>query len=85
MKKRSARLRPEVERYYDPTDKINAVKHIAQAAAKGEVLTGLLYPSPDSEDLHAHLNTYDTPFNKLGEKDLCPGSAMLDKINAALR
>jgi 2-oxoglutarate ferredoxin oxidoreductase subunit beta len=70
---------------YDPTDKINAVTHIARAAEKGEVLTGLLYVSPESEDLHAHLNTYAAPFNKLGTKELCPGSAMLDKINAALR
>src|SRR5438045_3818597 len=70
---------------YDPTDKVVAQQHIAQAAAKGEVLIGLLYLSPDAEDLHAHLNTYDTAFNKLGEKDLCPGSAMLDKINAGLR
>jgi 2-oxoglutarate ferredoxin oxidoreductase subunit beta len=59
--------------------------HIARAAEKGEVLTGLLYLAPDAEDLHAHLNTYDTPFNKLGEKDLCPGSAMLEKINSGLR
>jgi 2-oxoglutarate ferredoxin oxidoreductase subunit beta len=59
---------------------------IAHAAEKGEVLTGLLYVSPDAEDLHAHLNTYDTrPFNQLGEKDLCPGSVTLDKINSALR
>jgi len=70
---------------YDPTDKINAITHIAQAAAKGEVLTGLLYVSPDAEDLHAHLNTYEIAFNKLGEKDLCPGAGMLEKINAALR
>ncbi|HYL87558.1 MAG TPA: 2-oxoacid:ferredoxin oxidoreductase subunit beta [Burkholderiales bacterium] len=70
---------------YDPTDKVNAITHIARAAQKGEVLTGLLYLSPDSEDLHAHLNTHPTAFNKLGEKDLCPGSAMLDKINAGLR
>ena len=70
---------------YDPTDKVNAITHIARAAEKGEVLTGLLYLSPDSEDLHAHLNTYPAPFNKLSEKELCPGSAMLDKINAALR
>ena len=70
---------------YDPTDKVNAITHIARAAEKGEVLTGLLYVSPESEDLHAHLNTYAAPFNKLGEKDLCPGSAMLDKINAGLR
>ena len=70
---------------YDPTDKINAQSMIASAAHKGEVLTGLLYVAPDAEDLHGHLNTYEAPFNRLGEKDLCPGSAMLDKINAALR
>jgi 2-oxoglutarate ferredoxin oxidoreductase subunit beta len=70
---------------YDPTDKVNAITHIARAAEKGEVLTGLLYVSRDAEDLHAHLNTYEAAFNKLGEKELCPGSAMLDKINAALR
>src|SRR3989440_4374048 len=70
---------------YDPSDKVNAITHIARASEKGEVLTGLLYLSPDAEDLHAHLNTHAAPFNKLGEKDLCPGSAMLDKINAGLR
>jgi 2-oxoglutarate ferredoxin oxidoreductase subunit beta len=70
---------------YDASDKINAQSMISSAAHKGEVLTGLLYLAPDAEDLHAHLDTYEAPFNKLGEKDLCPGSAMLDKINAALR
>ena len=54
-------------------------------AAKGQVVTGLLYVDPDAEDLHAHLNTVDTPLNALEAKDLCPGSAALDKINASLR
>ncbi|MFY9316297.1 MAG: 2-oxoacid:ferredoxin oxidoreductase subunit beta [Burkholderiales bacterium] len=75
----------KLEADYDPSDRINATTHIAQAAAKGEVLTGLLYVNPGSEDLHAHLNTYEAPFNRLGEKDLCPGAGMLEKINAALR
>ena len=70
---------------YDPTDRINAMTQIQAHAAKGEVLTGLLYVKPDSEDLHAHLNTYDASFNTLGAKELCPGSGMLEKINAALR
>jgi 2-oxoglutarate ferredoxin oxidoreductase subunit beta len=70
---------------YDPSDKINAVSQIARAAEKGEVLTGLLYLAPDAEDLHQHLNTHEVPFNKLSEKDLCPGAGMLEKINAALR
>jgi len=64
---------------------IGAQDQIAQAAVKGEVLTGLLCLAPDSEDLHAHLNTVEVPFNKLAEKELCPGAGMLDKINAALR
>jgi 2-oxoglutarate/2-oxoacid ferredoxin oxidoreductase subunit beta len=70
---------------YDPTDKVNALTHIAQAATKGEVLTGLLYVSPDAEDLHTHLNTDSRALNALEAKDLCPGSAMLEKINAGLR
>ena len=46
------------------------------------MLTGLLYLAPEAEDLHAHLDIGEAPFNKLGEKDLCPGSAMLEKINS---
>jgi 2-oxoglutarate ferredoxin oxidoreductase subunit beta len=70
---------------YDPSNKINALTHIAEAAAKGEVLTGLLYLAAEAQDLHGHLNTVETPFNKLSEKELCPGVTMLDKINASLR
>src|SRR6266436_406311 len=70
---------------YDPTDRVQALEYVAHHAAKGEVVTGLLYVDTNSEDLHAHLNTVETPFNKLGEKELCPGAGMLEKINAALR
>jgi hypothetical protein len=31
-----------------------------------------LYLSPDSEDLHAHLNTVETSFNRLSGKKLRP-------------
>ena len=70
---------------YDPSEKINAMTQIARAAEKGEVLTGLLYLAADAEDLHSHLSTVEMPFNKLSEKELCPGSGMLEKINAAMR
>ena len=75
----------KIDTSYDPSNRINATTHIAQAAEKGEVLTGLLYLAPDAEDLHSHLNTYDAAFNKLGEKELCPGAGMLERINAGLR
>jgi 2-oxoglutarate ferredoxin oxidoreductase subunit beta len=54
-------------------------------AAKGQIVTGLLYVDPEAQDLHAHLDTVETPLNTLGKKALCPGSAALDKINASLR
>jgi 2-oxoglutarate ferredoxin oxidoreductase subunit beta len=70
---------------YDPHDRVGAMNYLAQRSALGEIVTGLLYVDSDPEDLHAHVNTVDTPLNALGEKDLCPGSAALDRINASLR
>ena len=70
---------------YDPTDRVKALNYIQTHQAKGEVVTGLLFVKPDAEDLHEHLNTVDTPLNRLGERELCPGNAALDKLNASLR
>lgn len=70
---------------YDPGDRIGAMTFLQTHAAKGQIVTGLLFVDPEPEDLHTHLNTVDTPLNALGEKDLCPGVAVLEKINASLR
>lgn len=70
---------------YDPTDRLKAMDMIGQHQAKGEVLTGLLYLNPDAEDLHAHLNTVNVSLNQLTARELCPGSEVLEKINASLR
>ena len=70
---------------YDPHDRLGAMTFLQKHAAKGQIVTGLLYVDPDSEDLHSHLDTVAIPLNALDEKALCPGSAVLDKINASLR
>jgi len=70
---------------YDVHDRVAALNFLQRHAANGQVVTGLLYVDPDAEDLHAHLNTVAKPLNALETKDLCPGSAALEKINAALR
>jgi len=70
---------------YDPHDRVKAITYLQERAAAGEVVTGLLYVEEEPGDLHAHLNTVDTPLNLLNEKELCPGSAALDRINAGLR
>src|SRR6185503_21131101 len=70
---------------YDPTNRIKAMNYLQERTAEGEVVTGLLYVDPKAEDLHAHLNTVDAPLNQLSERELCPGSVALERINASLR
>jgi 2-oxoglutarate ferredoxin oxidoreductase subunit beta len=70
---------------YDPTNRIRVMNYLQERAAAGEVVTGLLYVDPESVDLHEHLNTVETPLNQLSERELCPGQAVLGKINASLR
>jgi len=69
---------------YDPGDRLAAMTHIAAHEARGEILTGLLYVNASAGDLHEHLMTVDTPLNRLGDRDLCPGAAALEAINAEL-
>jgi 2-oxoglutarate ferredoxin oxidoreductase subunit beta len=70
---------------YNPHDRVGAQNYLAQRAALGEIVTGLLYVDRDPEDLHEHLNTVEAPLNGLDETTLCPGSAALEKFNASLR
>jgi 2-oxoglutarate ferredoxin oxidoreductase subunit beta len=70
---------------YDVHDRLAAMSFLQHHAAKGQVVTGLLYVAPEPQDLHGRLNTVDAPLNALGDKELCPGSAALDKFNASLR
>jgi len=70
---------------YDVHDRLAAMHFLAQHAAKGQIVTGLLYVAAEADEMHGHLNTVETPLNTLSEAELCPGSAALDKFNASLR
>jgi 2-oxoglutarate ferredoxin oxidoreductase subunit beta len=70
---------------YDPTDRYAALAYMHQHAARGELVTGLLYLDALATDLHLALNTCATPLNALDQRVLCPGSAALRGINASLR
>ena len=78
------RLR-KLQEDYDPGNRVVAMNYLQERAAKGEIVTGLLYVDPDPTDLHAHLNTVDTPLNQLGERELIPGAEALEHVNSALR
>jgi 2-oxoglutarate ferredoxin oxidoreductase subunit beta len=70
---------------YDPHDRLGAMNFLQRHAAIGQIVTGLLYVDPEPEDLHRNFNTVEAPLNSLAEAELCPGAAMLEKINANLR
>ncbi len=70
---------------YDVHDRIAAMNYLQERKAAGEIVTGVLHVEPDPEDLHAHLATVETPFNRLSEADLCPGVEALQKFNAQHR
>ena len=70
---------------YDPGDRIAAMDYLQRRHADGEIVTGLLYLDPDAGDLHAALNTVETPLNQLGPRELVPGAAALERFNATLR
>src|SRR5690606_20645847 len=71
---------------WDPRNRFSATNALQKAQARGEILTGLLYVNSEFNDLHATLNTSSrSPFNKLTEKELCPGSSVLEEINGGFR
>lgn len=78
---RLAKIAPD----YDPSDKAGALSYIQEKDRAGEVATGLLYLDAAPRDLHGNLRTVQAPLNSLDETALCPGSGVLDRINAALR
>jgi 2-oxoglutarate/2-oxoacid ferredoxin oxidoreductase subunit beta len=78
------RLR-KLDEDYDPTDRLAAMNHVQSHQARGEVVTGLLYVDSEASGLHEALHTSERPLNRLGEEALCPGAAVLQKINASLR
>lgn len=66
-------------------DRFSALNAIQEYKDSGRILTGLLYLDADTRDLHDVLDTASRPLNQLTEKELCPGSNVLDSINQGLR
>jgi 2-oxoglutarate ferredoxin oxidoreductase subunit beta len=78
------RLR-KLDRDYDPTDKLGAIRAIHESAARGEVLTGILYVEPEKKTLMDHLHLVDEPLATLPESKTRPPREALDEIMEELR
>jgi 2-oxoglutarate ferredoxin oxidoreductase subunit beta len=75
----------KLSEHYDPTDRGGAISFLQQRQALGEIVTGLLYVDPEASDLHAALDTVDTPLNGLNDAELTPSLASLEELNASFR
>ncbi|PYX65339.1 MAG: 2-oxoglutarate ferredoxin oxidoreductase subunit beta [Acidobacteria bacterium] len=78
------RLR-KLEEDYDATDKILAVKRLAEGHAKGEVLTGVFYVNTQAPNFIEMLNMTDNPLTTLPESVVRPGREVLEQVMEELR
>jgi 2-oxoglutarate ferredoxin oxidoreductase subunit beta len=78
------RLR-KVAEDYDATDRDRAYAYIRDRQRAGEVATGLLYISADSQDVHDQNNTVDGALTDVAFERLCPGNDALQKLQAGFR
>ena len=70
---------------YNPNNRAQALGYLQARQARGQIVTGLLFVDPGAHDLHDSVGTVDTPLNQLTERELVPGQAALDRINAGFR
>ena len=73
-----------LEKGYDPTNRFEAMRVLAEAQANNWLATGLIYIETDKPSLIDLYNLVDTPLNRLEEADLRPAPAMIDKVNALM-
>ena len=75
----------KLSREYDPTDRSAALTLLAEADAKGEVLTGVLYVNTSKPTFLDQLNLTDGPVATLPESQTRPPKTVLDQVMEELR
>lgn len=75
----------KIDEDYDPTDRDRAYAYIRERQSAGETVTGLLYVSPDSQDMVDQNGLCTTPLTRTPFEQLCPGSAELENLQRRFR
>ena len=70
----------KLEEDYDPTNRIAAVKRLAEARERNEVLTGLFYLNAEQPSFTDSLGLCDTPLSRLPESVTRPSKDVLAAI-----
>jgi 2-oxoglutarate/2-oxoacid ferredoxin oxidoreductase subunit beta len=78
---RFAKVAPD----YDPTNRQAAQAYLQEHQARGVVATGLLFVDQGVPDMHELNDTTDVPLSQVPYEKLCPGRAVLDKLQEVFR
>jgi 2-oxoglutarate/2-oxoacid ferredoxin oxidoreductase subunit beta len=70
---------------WNPLDRLSAASAMQTARSKGEILTGLLYIDEKAQNQNETYKTSTRALNSLTEKELCPGSDVLESLMEGLR
>ena len=73
-----------LEKGYDTSSRIEALRVMEEAQSNKWMLTGLLYLDTSKPNLTSQYNLVDTPLNRLTEADLRPERSAIDKVNALM-
>lgn len=74
----------KLDRDYNPTDRIAAMRLLEEANACNCLITGLIYISTDQPSMIELYNLVEKPLNRLGEAELRPAKATLSEINGQM-
>jgi 2-oxoglutarate ferredoxin oxidoreductase subunit beta len=70
---------------YDPTDRTAVWSYLQARQSTGEIPVGLLFLDEKGIEMHQGAKTVDTPLTRIAFEELCPGAAVLQKIQEAYR
>ena len=71
----------KLERDYDPTDRVEAVRMLEEANRCDCLITGLIYIDTEQPSLVDIYNLPDTPLNRLPESRIRPARETMQKVN----
>jgi len=77
-------LLKKLDKDYDPTSRIEALKVLEEAARNEILLTGLLFVDPEAKTLFDRYQLPETPLNRLTPDQIRPSIEKLKEINQVL-
>jgi 2-oxoglutarate ferredoxin oxidoreductase subunit beta len=70
----------KLDKEYDPTHRGKAFEYLRTRLREGEHVTGLIFVTESTQDMHDMASTVDVPLNQVPYEKMHPGAEGLAKI-----